>query len=72
MQADSVHELIAAHDLAGGLAHDEPGLAPDVVFGAAACLTLDAAVAQHLLGSWARHASSLRLPLDDPGQCICL
>jgi hypothetical protein len=72
VQADSVHELIAAHDLAGGLARDEPDLAPDIVFGAAACLALDAAVAQHLLGSWARHASSLRLPLDDPGQCICL
>jgi hypothetical protein len=72
VQADSVHELIAAHDLAGGLARDEPELAPDIVFGAAACLILDAAVAQHLIGSWERHTSSLRLPLHDPGQCICL
>src|SRR5437764_11120533 len=61
VQADSVHELIASHDLAGGLACDEPGLAPDIVFGAAACLALDAAMASDLLGSWARGASSLRM-----------
>ena len=72
VQADSVHELIASHDLAGGLACDEPGLAPDIVFGAAACLALDAAMASDLLGSWARGASSLRMPLDGRGQCVCL
>ena len=38
VEADAVHENIAAHDLAGGLAREEPGLAPDILFGARALL----------------------------------
>jgi hypothetical protein len=36
VEADAVHEQIAAHDLAGGLVRDEPALAADVLFGARA------------------------------------
>ncbi|GAA1983624.1 hypothetical protein GCM10009838_51780 [Catenulispora subtropica] len=36
IEADAVHEQIARHDIAGGLLADEPGLAADVAFGAAA------------------------------------
>ena len=38
VEADAVHEQIAGRDLAGGLAAAGPARAPDVLFGAAACL----------------------------------
>ncbi|MEX2553181.1 MAG: iron-containing redox enzyme family protein [Actinomycetota bacterium] len=58
--ADSVHEAIALHDLAGSLAAQEPGLADDIVFGAAACEGLDSLFARYLLKSWSEGRSSLR------------
>jgi hypothetical protein len=59
VEADAVHEAIAAHDLAGSLAADEPGVAADVLFGAAALVYLDRAFADHVLGCWSRGLSSL-------------
>lgn len=49
VQADAVHEQIAGRDLAGGLAEQDPAQAPQILFGAAACLYLDDLAAQHLL-----------------------
>lgn len=63
VEADAVHEQIAARDLAGSLAEDHPGLLPDIFFGAAACLAMDGWVGTHLLDSWAEGRSSLRRPL---------
>ena len=63
VEADAVHEQIAAHDLAGCLVEDEPALLPDVVFGAAACLQMDEWLAEHVLGAWQEGRSSLRRPL---------
>jgi hypothetical protein len=63
VEADSVHENIAAWDLAGGLARTEPQLAADILFGARALLALEARWARHLLDSWERGETSLRLPL---------
>jgi Iron-containing redox enzyme len=63
VEADAVHENIAAYDLAGGLARQEPALAEDIVFGARALLHLDGRFARHLLAAWERGESSLRLPL---------
>lgn len=60
VEADAVHENIAAYDLAGGLARQEPELAPDIVFGARALLLLEARFAQCLLDSWRDGESSLR------------
>jgi hypothetical protein len=60
VEADAVHENIAAYDLAGGLARQEPEVAPDIVFGARALLLLEARFAQHLLDSWRDGESSLR------------
>ncbi|WP_420112657.1 iron-containing redox enzyme family protein, partial [Pseudactinotalea sp.] len=60
VEADAVHEQIAARDLAGALAHDRPDLVPDIMFGAAACLAVDGWVAQHTLDSWEAGRSSLR------------
>jgi hypothetical protein len=60
VEADAVHENIAAYDLAGGLARAEPALAPDILFGARALLFLETLFAEHLLGCWRRGESSLR------------
>lgn len=62
VEADSVHEVIAAHDLAGGLAAQEPDLAPMIRFGARACAGLDARFSTHVLESWASGRTSLRQP----------
>jgi hypothetical protein len=58
--ADAVHESIAAVDLAGGLARQEPALAPDILWGARALAALDQRWARHVLDHWQRGAGSLR------------
>jgi hypothetical protein len=63
VEADAVHENIAAYDLAGGLAKAEPELADDIVFGARALLHLEARFAAHLLAAWEAGETSLRRPL---------
>ncbi len=63
IEADAVHEQIAAHDLCGALVRDEPALLSDVLLGAATCLALDGLVAEHVLSSWERGGSALRSPL---------
>jgi hypothetical protein len=64
--ADAVHENIAAVDLAGGLARQDPGLAADVLFGARALGHVEARWATHLMGAWGAGVSSLRVPLAEP------
>jgi hypothetical protein len=59
VEADSVHEAIAAHDLAGALAIQEPELASDIVFGAESLAFVEDYFAQALLGAWGRGRSSL-------------
>ena len=59
VEADSVHENIAAYDLAGGLARQEPQLAGDILFGVRALLYCEARFAGGILGSWERGESSL-------------
>jgi hypothetical protein len=59
VEADAVHEQIAAHDLAGGLVAAEPDLAGDIVFGLRVAVALDARVSG-LLTSWDAGQSSLR------------
>lgn len=63
VEADAVHENIAAYDLAGGLARQEPELADDIVFGARALLHLERGFAARLLGAWEAGESSLLRPL---------
>ncbi|MFL5519220.1 MAG: iron-containing redox enzyme family protein [Gemmatimonadales bacterium] len=60
VEADAVHESIAAWDLAGGLARSEPELARDIQMGARSLLALEAMWAQHLLSCWERGDTSLR------------
>jgi len=59
VEADAVHEAVAAVDLAGGLALQEPELAGDILWGARALAALEARWAELLLGAWARGESSL-------------
>ncbi|WP_312856841.1 iron-containing redox enzyme family protein [Arthrobacter mobilis] len=66
VEADAVHEQIAARDMAGGLAEASPELVPDILFGTAACLAMDAMVGGHQLAAWQNGTSSLRLPLPEP------
>lgn len=65
VEADAVHENIAAYDLAGGLARQEPELAADILFGARALLYLEDRLARHLLEAWGDGRTSLRPPLAD-------
>ncbi len=60
VEADAVHEQIAARDLAGSLAEDSPELLDDILFGAAACLTVDGWAGEHILHAWEAGRSSLR------------
>ena len=60
VEADAVHEQIAAHDLCGAFARAEPELAGDVLYGARCALALDARWAGGLLTAWDEGRSSLR------------
>ena len=60
VEADAVHEQIAARDLAGSLAEDRPELLADILFGAAACLTVDGWAGAHTLEAWSEGRSALR------------
>jgi hypothetical protein len=65
VEADAVHENIAAWDLAGGLTRAEPTAAEQVVFGARALLALEARWAEHLLERWGANRTSLLQPVPD-------
>jgi hypothetical protein len=54
VEADAVHEQIAAHDLCGSFAAAEPERAGDILYGARCALLVDAAWADGLLGGWTR------------------
>ena len=60
VEADAVHEQVAAHDLAGGLVEEEPDLLPDVLFGAAVAQELERRFSCAVLAAWTVGASSLR------------
>jgi Iron-containing redox enzyme len=64
VEADAVHESIAAWDLAHGLAVAEPELGKDILFGAKALLALEGRWAEHLLRCWSESQTSLTHPLD--------
>jgi hypothetical protein len=62
--ADAEHQFLAAHKLAAGLVDEEPQLAGDVLFGAKALGTLEAAFTEHVLARWGRGETSLRKALS--------
>jgi hypothetical protein len=59
VQADAVHEQIAAHDLCAGLAAQEPSLSGDILYGAACALALERRWAEHVMSRWRRGTTSL-------------
>ena len=63
VEADAVHEALAAHDLAGALAANEPELTGDILFGAQALLALDETVGKQQYAAFRAGESSLRAPL---------
>jgi hypothetical protein len=65
VEADAVHEAVAAVDLAGGLIRQEPDLAGDVLWGARCLAALEGEWAAYLLEAWEEGRSSLRAPLGD-------
>ena len=66
VEADAVHENVAAVDLAGGLARQDPRLAADILWGARALVAAEGRWTRHLLDSWGAGRSSLRRPLHAP------
>ena len=72
VEADSVHDQVALHDLVGSLLGAEPNLASDVVFGAEALDYLEAVVARHMIDAWQAGGGSLRNTLQPlPGIPSC-
>lgn len=67
VEADSVHENIAAYDMAGGLAAQHPELTPDILFGAECLLEVEGRWAAAVMESWERDESSLRAESTNPG-----
>ncbi len=66
VEADAVHESIAAVDLAGGLARQDRDLGRDALFGAAALLALEGRFARRVAAAWEAGESSLLAPLPAP------
>ena len=66
VEADAVHENIAAVDLAGGLMRHEPEVSADVILGARALAALDARWAERVLEAWQSGESSLRPSRNRP------
>ena len=64
VEADSVHEQVAARDLAQGLAQSEPDLTAQIVFGADSLLLLESRWGASLLSCWEDGRSSLRQPVS--------
>jgi hypothetical protein len=59
VEADAVHEQIAAHDMCGAFCVTEPDRAGDVLFGARCALALDSLWATSVLSRWEAGESSL-------------
>jgi hypothetical protein len=60
VEADAVHEQIAAHDLCGSFARENPDAAGDILFGAACGLAVEAEFGRTLLARWEEGRTSLR------------
>ena len=58
--SDAHHQTVASEAMAGQLAVDEPALADDILFGAAAVMAVEGRFAAHVLDAWAEGRSSLR------------
>lgn len=66
VEADAVHEHLASRGLCGALVRHDPSLYDDVLFGAAACVLLDAESARATLDAWAVEQTAMRRQALDP------
>ncbi|MGW7681740.1 iron-containing redox enzyme family protein [Kribbella sp. NPDC054772] len=62
VEADAVHEQVAAHDLCGSYVRQHPEAVGDVLFGAQCSLAVDNYFAEHLLTAWQASGRHLRRP----------
>jgi hypothetical protein len=60
VEADAVHEQLAARDICAALVDAEPDLHEQVLRGAAACVMLEAAAGTAMVRAWEAGRSSLR------------
>lgn len=56
VEADAVHEQLAAVDLCGSFVAAQPHRQAEVLFGASSCLTLDDHLAEALLATWSANS----------------
>jgi Iron-containing redox enzyme len=63
VEADATHEQVALRDVCGSMVEDEPHLRDDVLFGVAACLNIDGAVAEAALAEWSPADLEQRTPV---------
>jgi hypothetical protein len=68
VEADAVHENLAAVDLAGGLVRQDPTLCASLLWGAEALAELDSRWAAHVLGCWREERTSLRADSADDSE----
>jgi hypothetical protein len=66
VEADAVHEAVAAVDMAGGLARHEPELTADILFGARALVEVEGRWARRVMDDWEQGRTSLRAALPEP------
>ena len=67
VEADAVHENVAAVDLAGGLVRQDPSLHASIVWGALTLDYLGERWASHVLSCWEENRGSLRAELASHG-----
>ncbi len=65
VEADAVHEQLAFRVIGGGLVESGQATAEDVVFGAVACLLMDAVAGERMLDAWKSGRSALRPGLPE-------
>ena len=66
VEADAVHEEVALADICGRLVEQEPELHREALFGAAACLHLDAVAGRETLARWASMSERINERLEVP------
>jgi hypothetical protein len=59
VEADAVHEQVAAREMCGALVEDDPASQSEILFGAAACLVMDGLAAERQLNAWRCGGSAL-------------
>ena len=64
VEADAIHEHLAARGICGALVDAEPELRRDVLLGAAACAVLDGVAGDQMVSAWRHGRSSLTTIAD--------